>query len=75
MFLKANVHDFAFSFILVVFVVVFLFTCLPFLIMAFFVILSSMIICTTGLFFALFCVCTFVHNFNVKRCKRKAPAS
>ena len=54
---------------IVVFVVVFLFTCLPFLILVFVVILNSTIICKQFCLLYYFVFVAFVHNFNNKRYK------
>ena len=76
------------TFIIVEFVVLFLFTCLPLFMLVFFgiflftclpfynlmviVILGCVIICKQVRYL---CFCGFVCNFNVKRCKGKTPVS
>ena len=70
--LEISINVNMFTFIIVAFVVVFLFTCFPFFMLVFVVILSSTIICKQVCLLALFShFVAFVYNFNVKRCKGK----
>ena len=63
-----------FTFILVVFVVVFLLTCVPFFMLMFVVVVSSTIICKQVCVLHCFVFLAVVYKFNVKRYKGKAPA-
>ena len=65
-----------FTFILVVFVVVYLFTRLPFFVMLVFVVISvSTIICKQACLLHCFILVAFLYDLNVKRYKCKPPLS